>query len=173
MRMMVFFDLPVTTKAERRAYTLFRRFLLTDGYDMIQFSVYGRILNGGDAGDGGGAGGGKDTGAVEEVVVSQTAGNKSKLAEPDICLVPCLLAPLRGDTNTPTHTEEPLVAPNMRAPSQTTDWIESIFIKITNIAISSRVSYTISFPPKLPLLIQKMISCNESFSRYRDFCIIT
>ena len=49
MRMMVFFDLPVTTKAERRAYTLFRRFLLTDGYDMIQFSVYGRILNGGDA----------------------------------------------------------------------------------------------------------------------------
>ena len=51
MRMMVFFDLPVTTKAERRAYTLFRRFLLNDGYDMIQFSVYGRILNGGDAED--------------------------------------------------------------------------------------------------------------------------
>ena len=51
MRMMVFFDLPVTTKAERRAYTLFRRFLLTDGYDMIQFSVYGRILNGGVAED--------------------------------------------------------------------------------------------------------------------------
>lgn len=48
MRMMVFFDLPVVTKAERRAYTLFRRFLLNDGYDMIQFSVYGRILNGND-----------------------------------------------------------------------------------------------------------------------------
>lgn len=49
MRMMVFFDLPVVTKAERRAYTQFRRFLLNDGYDMIQFSVYGRILNGEDA----------------------------------------------------------------------------------------------------------------------------
>lgn len=51
MRMLVFFDLPVVTKAERRAYTLFRRFLLNDGYDMIQFSVYGRILNGSDAVD--------------------------------------------------------------------------------------------------------------------------
>ena len=49
MRMMVFFDLPVVTKTERRAYTLFRRFLLNDGYDMIQFSVYGRIVNGRDA----------------------------------------------------------------------------------------------------------------------------
>jgi CRISPR-associated protein Cas2 len=49
MRMLVFFDLPVVTKADRRAYTVFRRFLLNDGYDMIQFSVYGRILNGADA----------------------------------------------------------------------------------------------------------------------------
>jgi CRISPR-associated protein Cas2 len=49
MRMMVFFDLPTVTKSERRAYTLFRRFLLNDGYDMIQFSIYGRILNGNDA----------------------------------------------------------------------------------------------------------------------------
>lgn len=49
MRLLVFFDLPVVTRAERRAYTVFRRFLLNDGYDMIQFSVYGRILNGNDA----------------------------------------------------------------------------------------------------------------------------
>ena len=49
MRMLVFFDLPVGTRAERRAYTRFRRFLLNDGFDMIQFSVYGRILNGRDA----------------------------------------------------------------------------------------------------------------------------
>lgn len=47
--MLVFFDLPVVTKTDRRAYTVFRRFLLNDGYDMIQFSVYGRILNGNDA----------------------------------------------------------------------------------------------------------------------------
>lgn len=49
MRMLVFFDLPVVTRAERRAYSQFRRFLLNDGFDMIQFSVYGRILNGRDA----------------------------------------------------------------------------------------------------------------------------
>ncbi len=49
MRLLVFFDLPTTSKAERRAYTVFRRFLLNDGYDMLQFSVYGRIVNGQDA----------------------------------------------------------------------------------------------------------------------------
>jgi CRISPR/Cas system-associated protein endoribonuclease Cas2 len=31
---MVFFDIPVVTKAERRAYTVFRRFLINDGYDI-------------------------------------------------------------------------------------------------------------------------------------------
>ncbi len=49
MRLLVFFDLPVVAKADRHAYTVFRRFLLNDGYDMLQFSVYGRILNGADA----------------------------------------------------------------------------------------------------------------------------
>ena len=49
MRILVFFDLPMVTKSEKRAYTLFRRFLLNDGYDMIQFSIYGRIVNGRDA----------------------------------------------------------------------------------------------------------------------------
>ncbi|MEQ1556824.1 MAG: CRISPR-associated endonuclease Cas2, partial [Gallionella sp.] len=49
MRLLVLFDLPVVSKADRRAYTLFRRFLLNDGYDMIQFSIYGRIVNGNDA----------------------------------------------------------------------------------------------------------------------------
>lgn len=47
--MLVFFDLPMVTKVEKRAYIVFRRFLLNDGYDMIQFSVYGRVLNGIDA----------------------------------------------------------------------------------------------------------------------------
>ncbi|MBI5920327.1 MAG: CRISPR-associated endonuclease Cas2 [Betaproteobacteria bacterium] len=49
MRLLVFFDLPMVTKTEKRAYVQFRRFLLNDGYDMIQWSVYGRILNGNDA----------------------------------------------------------------------------------------------------------------------------
>lgn len=48
MRLIVFFDLPTTTKADKRAYVLFRRFLLQDGYDMLQYSVYGRIVNGFD-----------------------------------------------------------------------------------------------------------------------------
>lgn len=49
MRLLVLFDLPVVSRDARRAYTVFRRFLINDGYDMIQFSVYGRILNGNDA----------------------------------------------------------------------------------------------------------------------------
>lgn len=48
MRLLVFFDLPVTSVEKRRAYVLFRRFLLQDGYDMIQWSVYGRLVNGCD-----------------------------------------------------------------------------------------------------------------------------
>lgn len=49
MRMMVMFDLPTKTRAEKRAYTVFRRFLLNDGYDMIQYSIYGRVLQSGDS----------------------------------------------------------------------------------------------------------------------------
>ena len=49
MRMIVFFDLPVTTAAERKAATRFRNFLLKDGYYMVQFSVYSRVCNGNDA----------------------------------------------------------------------------------------------------------------------------
>ena len=51
MRVMVFFDLPVALKSDRRIYQKFRNFLLKDGYDMIQFSVYCRICNGEDAVD--------------------------------------------------------------------------------------------------------------------------
>lgn len=49
MRILVFFDLPVKTKAQRRAATRFRNFLLGDGYHMVQYSVYARICNGMDA----------------------------------------------------------------------------------------------------------------------------
>lgn len=43
MRLLVFFDLPVKTKSERSQATHFRKFLIDDGYYMIQFSLYGRI----------------------------------------------------------------------------------------------------------------------------------
>lgn len=49
MRILVFFDLPVASKEDRKIYTRFRKFLLEDGYDMLQFSVYCRIVNGEDA----------------------------------------------------------------------------------------------------------------------------
>ena len=42
--MIVAFDLPVVEKEERKAYTNFRKFLLEDGYQMIQFSVYARSM---------------------------------------------------------------------------------------------------------------------------------
>ena len=47
MRILVFFDLPVTTGEERRAYTKFRKFLIKDGFLMLQESVYCKLaLNG-------------------------------------------------------------------------------------------------------------------------------
>ncbi|MBL8747499.1 MAG: CRISPR-associated endonuclease Cas2 [Phycisphaerae bacterium] len=42
MWVLVMFDLPVDTKAARRAYAIFRKFLLKDGFTMVQFSVYAR-----------------------------------------------------------------------------------------------------------------------------------
>ena len=50
MRLLVFFDLPVATPQDRKDYTAFRKFLIKDGYDMLQFSVYSRItLNNDDS----------------------------------------------------------------------------------------------------------------------------
>ena len=49
MRMLVFFDLPVQTKKQRREATAFRNFLIKDGYHMLQYSVYARVCNGNDA----------------------------------------------------------------------------------------------------------------------------
>lgn len=46
MRLMVLFDLPTASKAERKTYSAFRKFLVEDGYDMEQFSVYTRVCMG-------------------------------------------------------------------------------------------------------------------------------
>lgn len=40
MWLQVIFDLPTNLKKERRGATLFRNFLLNNGFDMIQYSVY-------------------------------------------------------------------------------------------------------------------------------------
>ena len=40
MWILVFFDLPTETKADRKAYTRFRKELMKDGFTMFQFSIY-------------------------------------------------------------------------------------------------------------------------------------
>ena len=44
MRIIVFFDLPVTTAKSRRDYYIFRKYLIKNGYMMMQFSVYCKIF---------------------------------------------------------------------------------------------------------------------------------
>lgn len=48
MRLIVMFDLPVTEASERKAATKFRNYLLKQGYQMLQYSIYYRIVNGFD-----------------------------------------------------------------------------------------------------------------------------
>lgn len=48
MQLLVFFDLPVVALTDRKNYARFRKFLLNDGYQMIQFSVYSRVCGGMD-----------------------------------------------------------------------------------------------------------------------------
>lgn len=44
MRMILMFDMPVDTVEERKAYRKFRKFLLSEGFIMHQFSVYSKLL---------------------------------------------------------------------------------------------------------------------------------
>ncbi|AXV76479.1 MULTISPECIES: CRISPR-associated endonuclease Cas2 [Ralstonia solanacearum species complex] len=46
MWLLTMFDLPVGTKAERKAATGFRHFLQDQGFEMAQFSVYMRFCTG-------------------------------------------------------------------------------------------------------------------------------
>ena len=43
MRVVIFFDLPMKTAVERKAYTEFRKNLIKEGFLMIQESVYVRV----------------------------------------------------------------------------------------------------------------------------------
>ena len=49
MWMLVLFDLPVVEKAERKAATDFRNFLLDNGFAMVQYSIYTKLFSGKDA----------------------------------------------------------------------------------------------------------------------------
>ena len=46
MWIFVMFDLPVRTREQSRAATKFREFLLDEGFEKSQFSVYARFCNG-------------------------------------------------------------------------------------------------------------------------------
>lgn len=44
MRILVFFDLPTITNTDRKEYTRFRKYLLTNGFMMLQESVYCKLV---------------------------------------------------------------------------------------------------------------------------------
>ena len=44
MRLIVFFDLPVETSKDRKEYRKFRKYLIKDGFLMLQESVYSKLV---------------------------------------------------------------------------------------------------------------------------------
>lgn len=44
MRLLVLFDLPVQTSLDRKNYRKFRKLLIENGYIMVQYSVYAKII---------------------------------------------------------------------------------------------------------------------------------
>ena len=51
MRVLVFFDLPVLTEANRRDYRVFRKYLIKSGFMMIQESFYCKLAQNGSVAD--------------------------------------------------------------------------------------------------------------------------
>lgn len=49
MWILVMFDLPTDTKVQRKAAGSFRNFLLDEGFERSQFSIYARFVNGKEA----------------------------------------------------------------------------------------------------------------------------
>lgn len=44
MRLILFFDLPMVTKADVRIYTHFHKYLVQEGYIMMQYSIYCKLF---------------------------------------------------------------------------------------------------------------------------------
>lgn len=44
MRLLLMFDLPTLTAAERKEYRTFRKFLISEGFIMHQYSVYSKLI---------------------------------------------------------------------------------------------------------------------------------
>ena len=45
MWLMVMFDLPTITKEEKREYTRFRKYIISEGFIQLQYSVYAKFLS--------------------------------------------------------------------------------------------------------------------------------
>ena len=44
MRLLIFFDLPIETSRERKEYAKFHKFLIKNGFIMMQKSVYSKLV---------------------------------------------------------------------------------------------------------------------------------
>lgn len=44
MRMLIFFDLPTTTQIDKKNYRKFRQFLISEGFVMVQYSMYSKLV---------------------------------------------------------------------------------------------------------------------------------
>lgn len=44
MRLIIMFDLPTKTSVDKRSYRVFRKFLIKNGYSMVQYSIYSKII---------------------------------------------------------------------------------------------------------------------------------
>ncbi len=44
MRILIFFDLPVETSKDRKEYSVFHKFLIKNGFIMMQKSVYSKLV---------------------------------------------------------------------------------------------------------------------------------
>ena len=49
MWLFILFDLPMKNKQERRAYSIFRKELIREGFSQLQYSVYARYFDCADA----------------------------------------------------------------------------------------------------------------------------
>ena len=43
MRILLFFDLPVQTNSEKKAYRKYVKFLISEGFNRVQYSVYSKL----------------------------------------------------------------------------------------------------------------------------------
>lgn len=44
MRLIIMFDLPTETSTDKRNYRKFRKYLISNGYVMMQYSVYSKLI---------------------------------------------------------------------------------------------------------------------------------